>query len=161
MKLNKKRVIIGATVATLALSTGGVAYAYWTTTGSGTGSASTSAGATAQVTFSQTLAQTDLALFPGQAPQTISGTVTNPGPQSVYVNTVSATIASVTAPAATLALPCTSADYNIAGAPMSVATNLAAAGTKAFSGQTIEFVNTASNQDGCKGATVNLTFTSN
>ena len=157
-----KTIIAGAAIAGLAST--GVAYAYWTTTGSGAGEASTNAGVTDVVEFSQTLAETDLQLYPGQDPQTIAGTVTNPvsNPQSVYVNTVDATISGVTPTAAGILLGgCDDTNYVIAGTPMSVATDLASGDAMAFSGQTIQFVNKTTPQDGCKNATVHLTFTSN
>jgi hypothetical protein len=162
--LSKKAKTIIAGAAVIGLATSGVAYAYWSTTGSGAGSASTNAGVINVVEFSQTAAQIDLQLYPGQAAQTIAGTVTNPStnPQSVYVNTVDATISGVTPTAAGILLGgCDDTNYVIAGARMSVATDLATGDSKAFSGQTIQFVNKVTPQDGCKNATVHLTFTSN
>ena len=153
-KLNKKAkfAIVGATIA--AVAGGGVAYGYWTTTGSGTGSASTSAGAS-NLTITQT--STISGLAPGVAAQTISGTVTNNATNSAYVNTVTASIASVTGGAGA----CDASDYTLASPVMSVAQNVAAGGSANFTGATLAFNNKATNQDGCKGATVNLAYASN
>jgi len=41
---------------------------------------------------------------------------------------------------------------------MDVKQDIAAGATVTFSGATIQFNNKASNQDGCKGATVNLAY---
>ncbi|HUR51872.1 MAG TPA: hypothetical protein VMZ11_07100 [Mycobacteriales bacterium] len=145
------------------LATAGVAYAYWTTSGTGSGSASTTTNAVV-LSFSQTAAEQALDLYPGQAAQPITGTVKNTqaaGGQNGYVGTVTATIASVTAPNSSVALPCDATDYTLGGSPTPVNTDLAPQGTAAFGGQTIQFNNKATNQDGCQGATVNLTFTSN
>ena len=156
---NKK--IAAVALGAVALTGTGVAYAYWTTTGTGAGSASTAAGVNETVTFSQTAAQQALGLYPGQAPQTIAGTVTNPlgaGGQAMYVTSVTASLKSVTK-ATGVSGTCTIDDYTIAGDPMTVNNDLVPGESASFSGQTIQFVNSASNQDGCKGATVNLAYT--
>ena len=157
-KLNKKLAIAAAAVAVVAIG-GGTAYAYWSTTGSGSGTASTSAGAS-NLTITQTAAPTNLA--PGVAAGAITGTVTNNATNSAYVNSVTVSIAGVTGPNITLSTPCDASDYTLANPTMSVATDLATGASANFSGASLAFNDkTTSNQDGCKSATVNLSYSSN
>ena len=159
MRKNQKiTAVVGGTAA--AVLVGGVAFAYWSTTGGGTGSAATSAGAS-----NLSIAQTSVLdpMYPGDAQQTIAGTVTNSnaaGGQSQYVNTVTVSITGVTqAPSAVGT--CDATDYTLTNATMNVLTDLAPGASANFSGAKIHFNNKASNQDGCKGATVNLAYASN
>src|SRR4051812_44755831 len=116
-KLNKraKIAIVGATIA--AVAGGGVAYGYWSTTGSGSGSAATSAGAS-NLSIAQTSVISGLA--PGVAAQTISGTVTNNAVNNAYVNTVTVSISSVTGGAGS----CDATDYTLSSPVMSIAQDL-------------------------------------
>lgn len=151
---------VGAITAVLMLIGGGIAFAYWTNSGSGTGEAST--GTNAAVTIVQTSSITGIA--PGSGTHALSGTVTNPNSGPVYVNDITVSIASVTA-ADGSALPagaCEADDYVIAGSPIDYNTQVAADDTTTWSGATIAFVNEAAeNQDGCKNAKVNLAYSSN
>ena len=162
-RISKKGLVFGAS-AGVALGLTGAALAYWTSTGSGTGMAPTgTAPASTTLTFAQD-ALTNLA--PGLPAQTISGTVTNTSSQSQYVASVTVAIGSVTKgpPGSTTytALPCTAADYTLGGTTtMTVGHDVLPAGNTSFTGATIVFNDTGSNQDGCQGATVNLTYTSN
>lgn len=136
---------------------GGAAFAYWSTAGSGTGSAATSAGA-ASLVVSQT--STISNMYPGDSAQIISGTVKNTAANSAYVAQVVASIASVT-PAAGAAGGCDASDYTLSSPTMTIGKDIAAGATVPFTGATIQFNNKASNQDGCKGATVNLAYAAN
>jgi len=149
-KLNKKIAAIAA--GAIVVSTGGGAYAYWSTSGSGAGSASTSAGAASLV-----LVQTSTIsnMYPGDVAQTISGTVTNTAANSAYVVSVTASIASVTP---VVAGTCDASDYTLASPVMTVGRDVAASTAVIFTGATLKFNNKATNQDGCKGATVNLAY---
>ena len=153
-KLSKKAkaAIVGTTI--VAVAGGGVAYAYWTTTGSGTGSAATSDGAS-NLSIVQT--STISGLAPGVAAQTISGTVTNGATNNAYVDTVTVSIASVTGGAGS----CDASDYTLLNPVMDVQSDLAPGASANFTGATLAFNNKATNQDGCKGATVNLAYASN
>jgi hypothetical protein len=153
-KLSKKAKFAVAGVTIAAVVGGGTAYAFWSTTGSGTGSAATSTGAS-NLTVTQTSVISGLA--PGVAAQTISGTVTNNATNNAYVNTVTASIASVTGGAGS----CDASDYTLANPVMTVASDLAPGGSTGFTGATLAFNNKATNQDGCKGATVNLAYATN
>ncbi|HEY3556031.1 MAG TPA: hypothetical protein VGL05_01130 [Kribbella sp.] len=154
--MHRKKKILIAAAATLVIGAGS-AFAYWSTTGSGTGTGSTSAGAS-NLTITQT--STIANMYPGDSAQTISGTVTNGASNSAYVNSVTVSIASVTQdPSATGS--CDATDYTLSNPVMSVATDIPASGSAGFTGATIKFNNKLTNQDGCKGATVNLAYASN
>lgn len=152
----KKRLVAGG-VGVAVLAGGGIAYAHWSTTGSGTGTAQ-SAADTASLVLTQTGAPADLA--PGVAAGAVTGSVSNQGPASGYVNAVTVRIAGVTrAPGATGG--CDATDYVLSGAVMPVHQELAAGSSAAFSGATLGFNDKADvNQDGCKGATVQLAYSS-
>lgn len=134
-----------------------VGYAYWTSGGSGTGSAT--AGSTANLTVVQTT--TLSAMYPGDSPQTISGTFNNPNPGPAYVGTVTAAIGSVTKAGGAPAGTCNATDFTLASATMTVNAEVPAGSAQgAWTGATLQFNNKAgTNQDACKGATVGLTYT--
>lgn len=139
----------------------GISYAYWTAPGTGTGTAATANGIAVTVT-TDTAAFPLAGLAPGVAPKTIGVQVNNPaaaGGPTAHVTKVSVTIASVTG--GTPAAGCTAADYAISGSPMTVpaaSQDIPAGSSASVSGATIAFANSASNQDACKGATVNLAY---
>ncbi|MGW6199657.1 hypothetical protein ACWF0M_26135 [Kribbella sp. NPDC055110] len=154
--MHRKKKIIIAAAATVVIGAGS-AFAYWTTTGSGSGSGTTSAGGS-----NLAIAQTSVIsnMYPGDSAQTISGTVTNNAANSAYVNTVTVSIDSVTKAAGATGA-CDASDYTLATPVMSIAADVPAGGTANFTGATLKFNNKASNQDGCKGATVHLAYASN
>jgi hypothetical protein len=159
VRKNSKRKI-AATIAITAILVGGggaAAIAYWSSGGTGSGSATT--GTSTGITANQTSVITNIT--PGSAAQTLSGNFTNSNTGSVFVTSVTASIASVTK----LGVPvvgCTSADYTLTGAVMTqaLANQNVPAGTNvgAWTGATIAFNSTAANQDACKGATVNFAY---
>lgn len=154
MRKPSKKVLVVLTAAAL-LAGGGTAFAYWTAGGSGTGTAAT--GNNVEISAVQTTTVTDLK--PGGAAQTISGNFTNGNTSPVYVATVTASIASVGKAVGAPAGACTAADYTLGSPVMTVATEVPAGTAQgAWTGATIAFNNTAANQDGCKGATVNLSY---
>jgi hypothetical protein len=151
-----------AIVALLLLFTGG-AYAYWTHGGTGTGTADTGT-ATDPIDVIQTSSATDL--YPGGPPAVLSGNFNNDNDHDMHVNAVSATITSVTGPHidAPGGFPCTAADYDLQGFPISVnASIVPGLGKGAWGGatSTIQLIERGANQDGCKDATVHLTYSSN
>jgi len=152
LKLTRRRGIALGMFLTLAIAAG--AYAYWTAGGSGTGSATTAAG-TSALTANQTSVLSGM--YPGDSAQTISGNFDNPNSGPVYVTSVTVSISSVTGGAGP---SCDSTDYTITGATMAVGAQVpAGSGVGSFTGATIQFNNKAgSNQDDCKGATVNLAY---
>ena len=152
MRLTKKSKAVVAGVSMLGLVGTGTAYAYWSTSGSGTGTATTSAGS-ASLDVKQT--STISNMYPGDAAQTISGSVKNTAANSAYVTAVTASIASVTPLGAGT---CDATDYTLATPVMTVGSDLAAGTTATFSGATLKFNNKTMNQDDCKGATVNMAY---
>ena len=131
------------------------AFAYWTTTGSGSGTATT--GTSSTVTIAQT--STVSGMYPGNANQDIEFKITNGSSGSQYVSAVTASISSITK-AGSPAAGCTAADFTLTQAPTPINQDVAA-GDTAFTGTKtpkIKMVNSAGNQDACKGVTVNLSF---
>lgn len=153
-KFTRRRSIVAGVVIALLAST--AAYAYWTAGGSGSGAGSV-AGAQSALTAVQT---TNLvAMYPGDSAQTISGNFTNPNAGPIQVATVTASIASVTKAAGAASGACDASDFTLANATMNVNAEVAPGTAKgAWTGATIKFNNKASNQDACKGATVNLSY---
>lgn len=132
------------------------AFAYWTIGGSGTGSATT--GTNASVVVIQT--STVTGLYPGGPAQALSGNFNNANPGTVRVASVTATLGSITGSSGTPA--CTIADYQINNATATVDADIAPGnGNGAWSGPTLQMLNSGTNQDACKNVTVNLTYTSN
>lgn len=152
----KKRALLGI-VASLAIAA--AAFAYWTTTGGGAGTATTQdENDIDDLTLSQTALATEL--FPGDSPQTITVTVTNPSSNdaSIRVASVTASKLSVTGAPVT----CDVSDYTLTDDTMGPAQEIVAGGTANFSGAKVSFNNKpAENQDDCKGATLNLSYTVN
>lgn len=145
-----------ALVALLVLS--GVALAYWTATGAGTGTAAAAAG-TSPLVVKQTTVVTNL--HPGDSAQTISGNFDNPNAGPVYVTTVTASITSVTKAVGAPAGTCAADDFTLGSAVVTVNAEVAAGSAQgSWSGPTIKFFDkVGANQDACKGATVNLSYT--
>jgi hypothetical protein len=87
------------------------------------------------------------------------GDFTNPNTSSVLVNTVGATISNVTGGPDNPAEPCTAADFVLHNNPTGVFTNVPpGAHVSAWSGMSIQLVDTGLNQDNCKNATVDITY---
>lgn len=153
----RSRRAAGVLTAALFLVGGGAAYAYWTVSGAGSGSVTTAD--VDSVTINQTSTVTDLA--PGVAAQTLSGDFDNPNDGPVYITSVTVSIDSVTKAAGAPAGTCDASDYTLTGATVPVGTEVASGdGKGAWTGATIAFNNKpTTNQDACKGATVNLSYT--
>jgi hypothetical protein len=160
MNTSKKTFAIVASATAAVLVGGGVAVAYWTTTGNGTGSAT--AGTTAALTVTQVGAPSGL--FPGGPAQNLTINVENAGPSDVTVANVAVTITSVTPdPGNPITSPaCTTADFavtSVGALPASVVVTPGAPGSDLANVGTVRLVNNPSaNQDACKGATVNLAY---
>ncbi len=152
LKHSKKTVILTVIGVVVAAS---AAFAYWTAGGSGTGSAAT--GTVTALTANQTTTVSNM--FPGDAPQTISGNFNNPNAGKVYVATVTASIASVTKAASAATGTCDASDYTLSGAAMTVNAEVPPGSSMGgFTGAKIQFNNKATDQNACKGATVNLAY---
>ena len=155
----KRRALI-ASGAIGALATGALAFAFWTTSGSGSGSAT--AGTDAGVTVSGDPAN---GIYPGGSVP-VTTTVTNSSStQSQHAQNLHVAISIDSAHATD---GCTAswftykADSEGSGDsnPHSVAldTDLAASGTHSVDGH-VFMSNSNTNQDACKGATINLAYT--
>jgi hypothetical protein len=95
-------------------------------------------------------------MYPGDSPQTLSGNFDNDNEGPVYVTSVTAAITGVAGGNGA----CTAADYTLATPVMPVGAEVSIGdGVGAWTGATIQFNNTGANQDGCKNATVTLTYT--
>ena len=160
MSASRKRIAAIAIGTAVLLAIGGGAYAYWTLSGSGTGSATTGTVA-GSITVHQTSVVTNLR--PGGAAQTLTGNFTNTDTGPVYVTSVTASILSVVKATGAPAGLCDATDYTLTNATMTVAAEIpAGAAQGAWTGATIAFNDKpAANQNGCQGATVNLTYAAN
>jgi hypothetical protein len=147
-------------VAALVLLFAGGAYAYWTNGGSGTGDAETGT-ATSEITVVQTSTPEDL--YPGGPAASLAGKFDNANDSAVHVNTVGATISSVSGAHIDLVHPCTASDYQLNGFPVTVNADIPSGTAQGAwgTGTSIQLLELGSNQDGCKDATVHLAYTSN
>ena len=144
-----------ALTAVLVVGVAAVAVAYWTAGGSGSGSGSVQ-GAQTGLTAVQT--STVNAMYPGDSNQTLSGNFNNPNSGPIYVSKVTASIGSVTK-ATGVTGTCDSSDFTLSDAVMTVNAEVPKGNAQgSWSGAKIRFNNKGSNQDACKGATVNLDY---
>jgi predicted ribosomally synthesized peptide with SipW-like signal peptide len=149
-KFNRKAV---AAFGVVVLLSAAGAYAYWTQSGSGNGTATTGSGTS--VIVNQTSTDT-VDLEPGGPGEPLSGDFDNPNSGGVYVTGVTAVVSSIEgAPAG-----CTTADYRITGTALVGATVPAGTSQGSWSGLSVEMIDRALNQNGCKGAVVNVTYSS-
>jgi hypothetical protein len=148
--LTRKRTIVLGGVAVLAVTA--TAIAYWTTNGSGTGSATT--GTSSAVTVTQVGSISGL--YPGGPAQAIDFKIGNGSGQNQYIASVAVSISSVVpgGPPGS----CTAADFTVTQPTVVPGDLTPGVHTYSPSGATLKLDNTASNQDGCKNATVNLAF---
>lgn len=144
----KKTAVVGGVAAVLV--TGGVAFAYWTSTGEGTGSATTGTSSEWEVT----VVSTDLAsLTPGGPTETVDFSVKN---NNSGVQNLQGTVASVVD---TSDAGCTADDFAVSST--SIAYGDIASGATVDGTFTIQMINRPVNQDACKDVTVNLKVTAN
>jgi hypothetical protein len=91
----------------------------------------------------------------------------NPNGAPVTIDHLIISIRTVVAPNATADLPCTAADYYLQQSPETVKVLIAAGGKASLSSLGVStaswprvgMLNSPANQDGCKGALINLRFT--
>jgi hypothetical protein len=154
-KLSKASTAVAASAALVL--TGGVAYAYWTTSGSGTGSASTGDSSTAdKIALAQVGTLTGF--YPGSTPQTVLVQATNPAAYSQRVGEVTVTVAATaTCAASNWTVVNTPDDFGVLGKDGSATDQSAAAGIAVA---TVQLVDSASNQDGCKSVSPDLLLVS-
>jgi hypothetical protein len=143
----KKKIAVIVVGAASSLAAGGVAFAYFTSTGAGTGTATVNSSSTWVLTSTPVSG-----LGPGLAAQNIVGTATNALGQTEYIGTVTATVASTTNSG------CTAADFTITPGVINADTP---SGSTGLNFGTIAFNDRNVNQNACEGVTVNLSFSSN
>ncbi|MEA2185177.1 MAG: hypothetical protein QOK16_188 [Solirubrobacteraceae bacterium] len=142
----KKRAIVIAVVGSLALGAG--AYAYFSAAGAGTGSATT--GSSSPVTITQT--NTPIAaLYPGTA-QPVHLDIKNNGAGTQLVRLVHLASVVTDKPA------CDASAFTMADVEINA--RMAAGATTSQTGS-LAMSDTDSDQTGCQGATLTLTFSSN
>ncbi|WP_157514766.1 hypothetical protein [Nocardioides sp. J54] len=138
----KKAAVVGGTVAVLV--TGGVAFAYWTSTGTGTGSAEVGTSLDWKVEIDAVPGT----LAPGSGTVEVDFHVTNESDGVQNLQGAVATVVDTSDPG------CTAADFAISNTSVTTG-DVASSGTVDGTFE-LEMLNRAVNQDACKGATVNL-----
>ena len=144
----QKATIAGVTLLSLA-GTGGLAYAYWTTTGAGSGAATA---ASANGTLVLAASFPAATLVPGGS-VVVSYTASNASTTDLQVGTVSAVVSS--------SVPgCLASDFSIAPVAENQVIAAGASNVALANTGTLSFANSAADQDACKGATITLTLSS-
>lgn len=152
-RLTRTGYVIAGATATAVLVGGGAAFAYWTSSGTGTGEAA--AGTTTSVSIAQVGAAIT-GLYPDGPVQNVNVEITNPDASAVQIGAITTAISSIDG-----AGPggCSAADFDV----VSVYAGGTIPGTSTVSAPaaaTIQMINRPLvDQDGCKGVTVNLSFT--
>lgn len=154
--LSKKRVVLAAIIAVALAIASGVAYAYWTGAGVGSGAAAASS-STTNLTINQNNTLTDM--YPGDSTQDLAGNFSNTNAATIHVSSVTVSISSVDKAIGAPAGTCDASDFVIANATATVNQDIPTGTSGSWSGPTIQFNNKTTNQDACKGATVNLDYT--
>jgi len=141
-------VVTGVAVAAVLVS-GSVAFAYWSTNGTGTGEA-----AAASVTDSVGIAQLDAltGLYPDGPSQDITVTITNPNDSDVTIGGVTSVVTGTSDPG------CTAADFEIIDTVADIDVP-GGGGSQTATVGTIAMIETGANQDACQDVTIFLAFT--
>jgi len=90
----------------------------------------------------------------------LTGQITNHWADTIFVTTVTVSIASVTKAPGARDGSCDTSDFLLAQPDMPVGVTIAPGGTADFTGASIGFNNKSVNQDACQGATVELHYLS-
>jgi hypothetical protein len=147
--LKKRKAVVATAAALGVLATGGAAYAYWGTSGSGTGSGTVE---NTSGTLSLSASFPTVGLHPGgSVPVTFRAS--NATDTDLMLTTIHAVVS--TSPSLCLATDFTLADVNANQVIPANTANLLVNATG-----TLVFTNTSLSQDACKGATVTLALTS-
>ena len=152
---SKKRIGAIGAVAALTLVGGGVAYGYWTTTGSGTGTAT--AGTTQAITVSGATTGT---VAPGGPAVTVTFKASNPATFNQKLTTIHLDSVTTDTAHSTCALVL-GTDFSMADVTVGAEGNLAASASDVDLTATGSFrmLDSGVSQDGCKGAPLTLHFT--
>jgi len=151
---SKKRFVLIASTTAAVLIGSGVAFAYWTTTGSGTGTAAT--GTTSLVTVNQTGAAIT-GLYPGGSAVNVPFNIVNSNVSGQYIATVALSVTNTTIAGVPQA-GCTAADFTVTNGTIGAVVPNGTTNYATGNGATILMKDTGVNQNACKGVTVNLAF---
>lgn len=147
-KITKKSKVLAAAASVALVAVGGsAAYAYWSTSGSGSGSATNSTGG-GSVTLHATFAG---GLAPGNS-TSVAYTADNASTTGTVVGVLTATVSTNVA-------GCLPAWFDVTAVTTNSPVAASSTGTSVGSG-TLTFLNSATNQDPCKGAIVTVNITS-
>ncbi len=150
MRFSKKALIATGTGAVVAMAIGGLALAYWTTSGNGSGTATTGTSSPFQVTVDSVNLSN---LSPGGPTDTLNFHVKNNNTGVQNLSAVAATVANADNSPWTSGT-CSAADFEV-GTPAFVAGDIASGAT--VSGTvTIKMIDTGIDQDDCKTVSVPL-----
>lgn len=158
-RMPMRRVIIAGATAGAVLLTGGVAYAFWSSSGTTAGAAEVATDAT---TLTVTQVGTPTGLFPGGSPVGIVAKVDNTGGTDIQLTDVTVTVTDVVdGLGASIGAGCPTTDFAIADT--AYAGELIAAGGTSGNETvaTIRLRETGVDQDDCKGASVVLSLVAN
>jgi hypothetical protein len=163
LRFKKRTWVLTAIVAAVAAMASIGAYAYWTATGTGSGSATTGT-ITAGITVNQVGSPSGL--YPGGPAQPLSGDFSNANSGNAWVTSVTASLQSVTMSGSAVVdaghPACTTADFQLNNPTTLVGQDITPGPANgSWSGPSVQLLNTASNQDNCKNATLNISYTSN
>ena len=122
-----------------------------TSSGVGGGSAGTSG--VSPITINQTAALKEL--FPGSAPQELSGTFTNAGSAAVFIGAVEASLTGISGGNGS----CSLTNFKLANPVMPVGLEVPVGqDVGSWGGATVQMIGQPSSQDGCKRATVQISY---
>lgn len=156
-KFSKRKVAATIAISVILIGGGGAAaFGYWSAGGTGTGTGT--AGTNSSLSVTQTSVVAGLA--PSSAAQTLSGTIANTNSSKTYVTSITASISSVTKAVGAPTGTCSATDFTLANAVVSVNAEIPAnSTTTTWSGPSVSFNDLpTTNQDACKGATVNFAY---
>jgi hypothetical protein len=153
-RISKKKLVAGAAAAAIIAGGAGVAFAYWTSTGTGSGSATTGTSTTWDVALGSVNAPNG-PLTPGGPSETVHVTVTNNSSGHQQLNNLTVAVANSDGTAWTAVTGCSAADYAPTIPSVPANTDLGPGDTYETD-ITISMNDLASNQNGCKNATVPL-----
>ena len=158
-RTSTRRIVIAGATAGAVLLTGGVAFAFWSSTGTTAGAAEV---ATDARLLTVTQVGTPTGLFPGGSPVDIVANVENPSGSAIQLADVTVTITDVVDSAGTtIGAGCPVTDFAIADAAYNGELIAAGATTADHTVATIRLKETGVDQDGCKDADVELLLTAN
>lgn len=153
----RRIVIVGATAGAVLL-TGGVAFAFWSSTGTTAGAAEVAASAT-DLTVTQVGSPTGL--VPGGTPQAISAKVDNPSASAILLTDVTVTVTDVSEAGGVVGT-CAVGNFEILDNASYDGELIPAGGTTGdVDVATIQLIESGANQDACKGASIALSLVAN